>query len=291
MCSQISAPIFLRVKISIGFNVCKSEPRLVDILAYATTIALLCECKKHQRILHSVPLRCFLIYVLVSGAKFGLFLTTDICTDPAYWYNDESDSYSGSVCKIDRGAYMCISSMAAYFVSVIMAVGFAARPKRDAFSHEDESLTSWMGTENEQSAKAQMSPERRDSLKHNTAQSQYDWSRSAPSTIPSINNAEVEEDYGMEEHMDVLHEQFDEDDIAPIPEFPPHENRSSRRFDDTSTLTWDPGEYYFLLVLLLVQLSENCVRPVLVSLFGAPHFHRLLVTNSIPEEMILQNHL
>lgn len=146
---------------------------------------------------------------------------------------------------------MCISSMAAYFVSVIMAVGFAARPKRDAFSHEDESLTSWMGTENEQSAKAQAQAqapaERRDT------QSQYDWSRSAPSTIPSINIAEVEEDYGMEEHMDVLHEQFDEDDIAPIPEFPPHENRSSRRFDDTSTLTWDPGEYYFLLVLLLVS--------------------------------------
>jgi len=111
--------------ISIWINVCQSEPHLVDVLAYSTTTAFMSEC-----------------------SKFGLFLLTDLCRSPDYWYSNESNEFSGSKsCGIDRGAFMSIGSICAYLVSMVLAVGFAARPKGDFFNHDEASLPSWMATE------------------------------------------------------------------------------------------------------------------------------------------------
>jgi len=111
--------------ISIWINVCQSEPHLVDVLAYSTVTAFMSEC-----------------------SKFGLFLLTDLCRSPDYWYSNESNEFSGSKsCEIDRGAFMSIGSICAYLVSMVLAVGFAARPNGDYFAHDEASLPSWMATE------------------------------------------------------------------------------------------------------------------------------------------------
>ena len=120
------------MQLSIIYNLCKKEPHLVDIITYTTITAFLSEC-----------------------SKFGLFLGTDICQSQEYWYNDKSDELIGSkTCQIGMGAYMSIGSFAAYFISVILAVGFATRPKSSAeYDYEDEgSLPSWMnnGDDDEQ---------------------------------------------------------------------------------------------------------------------------------------------
>ena len=94
-----------------------------------------------------------MIYVLfyTSASKFGLFLGTDLCQSQEFWYNDKSDEYSGSKdCQIGMGAYMSISSIVAYFISMVLAVGYASRPKAGAYNYEDEdSLPSWMASEAE----------------------------------------------------------------------------------------------------------------------------------------------
>eukprot|EP00571_Detonula_confervacea_P010636 CAMPEP_0172307718 /NCGR_PEP_ID=MMETSP1058-20130122/8511_1 /TAXON_ID=83371 /ORGANISM="Detonula confervacea, Strain CCMP 353" /LENGTH=315 /DNA_ID=CAMNT_0013019957 /DNA_START=101 /DNA_END=1048 /DNA_ORIENTATION=- len=198
--------------ISIWINVFKSEPHLVDILAYTTITAGISEC-----------------------AKFGLFLGTDLCKSPDYWYNDESNEFSGSRdCQIDRGAFISISSIFAYFVSVILSVGFASRPKSDCYTYEEASLPSWMASEDGVSEKAQAPPvedtDRRSSV------GGQDWSRvSAPSTIPS-GNFPVEEDYGLNE--EALPKE--NENPQPMQAYPPA-NKVPRKYDDMSTLTWDVG--------------------------------------------------
>lgn len=76
---------------------------------------------------------------------------TDLCQSQEFWYNDKSDEYSGSKdCQIGMGAYMSISSIVAYFISMVLAVGYASRPKAGAYNYEDEdSLPSWMASEAE----------------------------------------------------------------------------------------------------------------------------------------------
>lgn len=186
---------------------------MVDILAYTTITAFLCEC-----------------------AKFGIFLGIDMCTSPEYWYNNETNEYSGSVdCRIDRGAYMSVASIAAYFISVVMTVGFAARPKKDDFTYEEASLPSWMASENDSSAKA-LAPsdkENKREMDRNSSVGGYAWSRSAPSTIPSQNGPE--EDFALDEEPEAAARA---DQVEPIPVYPP---KGPRRYDDCSTLTFDPG--------------------------------------------------
>jgi len=164
-----------------------------------------------------------------------------VCKSTEYWYNEESDEFFGANgCAIAKGAFMSISSMSAYFVSMVLTLGFVTRPKLDEFTYDDASLPSWMASENGESAKAQAPPvprraseddqERRSSIG-------YDWSRSAPSTIPSMDASRpIEEDYGMEHEEDFREDKKEE----PIPAYPPT-NNIPRRYDDMSTLTWDPG--------------------------------------------------
>lgn len=216
--------------VSAWINVCKTEPRLVDIIAYSTITACMCE-----------------------SAKFGLFLGTDMCTSESYWLNTQSDELSASKdCQIDRGAFMSITSIAAYFVSMVLAVGYATRPKLDDYTYDEASLPSWMASETGSSAKAQVPARRQPSDfgadRHSSVGGQ-EWSHSAPSTIPS--RATPIEDYGMdsqEQSMTPMCESMQgsmgdsarESMRETIPAHPPTKGET-RRYDDMSTLTWDPG--------------------------------------------------
>ncbi|KAL9179772.1 hypothetical protein ACHAXT_007742 [Thalassiosira profunda] len=229
--------------VSIAINVCRSEPHLVDILAYSTICAFLCEC-----------------------SKLGIFLGIDMCISDAYWFNEETNEYTGSVgCQVDRGAFMSIASLVCYFVSMTMAVGFAARPKKDDGAYDDASLPSWMESENGTGAKAQASPPNKDRRESVDRQSSaYDWSRSNPSTIPSQQTPT--EDYALERapsdqpaEREEEENDFDLDwkpepirpyrptrvagewKPEPIRSYRPKRTAPKKKYDDMSALTWDPG--------------------------------------------------
>lgn len=214
--------------ISIWVNVFQTEPQLVDILAclLITTFALEC-------------------------AKFGIFQGVDLCAS-LYWYNIESYEYSGSIdCRIDRGAIMNISSITAYFLSTVIAVGFAARYEtKTAYDHDESSLHSWMAsengsTENRDATLAQNGMNRRTS-------DCYAWSHSTPSTAPSTRpedcamtteedyHMSTEEEYGMIAFNTNPEEGQREAYSNHMQAYPPA-NRARRTYDDTSTLTYDPG--------------------------------------------------
>ncbi|EED94247.1 predicted protein [Thalassiosira pseudonana CCMP1335] len=113
-------------------NICSKEPCLVDILTYTTIIAVLCE-----------------------GSKFGLFFGISLCTSKEYWYDDESDTYSGSeACDLSFGSFIGIGSIAAYFLSAIMTSWYTMRPANigdDEDYYDERSLQSWMHSEAPQS--------------------------------------------------------------------------------------------------------------------------------------------
>lgn len=136
---------------------------------------------------------------------------------------------------------MSITSIAIYFVSMILCVGFAARPKVDDFIHDEASLPSWMASETGSSAKAQAIPQvRKESMDDRLSSvNGYDWSRSAPSTIPSLSaNTPIPiEDYGLAETAPPTEEEHQPE---PIQLYPP-QSRGPRNNDDLSTLTWDAG--------------------------------------------------
>ena len=245
----------VHMQISSWMNVCKSEPHLVDVLAYSTITAFMCE-----------------------SAKLGLFLGTSLCTSDDYWFNTESDELSGSEdCKIDRGAFMSIAAIASYFISMVFAVGYAARPKfDDYYTHDAASIASWGESGTGSTANAAL-PTMAQPLDADRSVGGYDWSiaRSAPSTIPSIAE-EVVEDYGlrnsglrnsgrgngtglrasgMPQHskrpsmhgslpplppQEQYQAQEQYEDLAPNPG-PRYANGDARRQDDMSTLTWDAG--------------------------------------------------
>lgn len=95
----------------------------------------------------------------LTAAKMGLFLGNDICKSPDYWFNIETEEYSGSkYCGIDRGLFMSICSMFAYFAVMAMACWFAARPSNTGdYAYDESSLASFTGSdcENDPAAKLQ----------------------------------------------------------------------------------------------------------------------------------------
>jgi len=236
--------------ISVWINVFRSKAYLVDILAYTTITASICEC-----------------------SKFALFLGTDLCKSPNYWYDDKTNEFSGSRdCQIDRGAFICIGSIFTYLVSMILSVGFASRPSTDAYAYEEASLPSWMVSENGTSNKAPAPDQLDDNRTRRSSIGNYDWSRSAPSTIPSkdsraegyganqmgsINENERREPHQKQNGMRTRYdwsrpvEEHGTNQEAPIggnerrePQmmqaYPPT-NNAPRTYDDMSTLTWDAG--------------------------------------------------
>lgn len=185
-------------------------------------------------------------FAVVPGAKFGLFLGNDLCNSPDYWYNVEStESYGSEGCRLDRGAFMSICSILAYIFSMTLAVGFAARPKNDNVKLDTASLASWMASEHGSAAKPQAPrmPEDSRTMDQRSSIDGYAWSRSAPSTIPSADSP-PENDNGVKEHAPQNEDQFDK---APMmrassrQHYPPPTNNLPRKYDDMSTLTWDPG--------------------------------------------------
>ncbi|KAL3823841.1 hypothetical protein ACHAXA_004113 [Cyclostephanos tholiformis] len=199
--------------ISAWANIFKHEPCLVDILAYTTIIASMSEC-----------------------SKFGLFLVNDLCNSPDYWHNVESDDYYASEgCSLDRGAIMSIFSMLSYITSMILTVGFAARPQNDGVKLESASLASWMASEPGSSkAQAPPVPEYSRTMDHQSSINGYAWSRSAPSSIPSIPENESENMEQTPQNAPMMR-------ASSRQHYPPPTNNVPRRYDDTSTLTWDPG--------------------------------------------------
>mmetsp|Transcript_2045 Transcript_2045/g.4496 ORF Transcript_2045/g.4496 Transcript_2045/m.4496 type:complete len:313 (-) Transcript_2045:127-1065(-) len=138
--SWTTSRIFAIASVLLGFiammcalkNICSKEPCLVDILTYTTIIAVLCE-----------------------GSKFGLFFGISLCTSKEYWYDDESDTYSGSeACDLSFGSFIGIGSIAAYFLSAIMTSWYTMRPANigdDEDYYDERSLQSWMHSEAPQS--------------------------------------------------------------------------------------------------------------------------------------------
>lgn len=99
-------------------NLCSSEPHLVDVLAYTTVIAMVSE-----------------------AAKVGLFFSTNLCRSQNFWYNDEREEYVGSTsCVMSHGALLCIASIAIYFISALLLIGYHARPKSDEYDYDVKSL-------------------------------------------------------------------------------------------------------------------------------------------------------
>eukprot|EP00804_Cyclotella_cryptica_P017411 CCRYP_016646-RB/>CCRYP_016646-RB protein AED:0.12 eAED:0.13 QI:0/0.75/0.8/1/0.5/0.4/5/1908/296 len=106
-------------------NTCLSEPWLVDVLIYTSTAAMLCE-----------------------ASKLGLFFGSNLCISPDYWYNSSTDKFTGSKeCSLGQSAFVSIGSIASYFISVIIGLGFACRsvdPRDDIDYYDEKSLQSWM---------------------------------------------------------------------------------------------------------------------------------------------------
>lgn len=99
-------------------NLCSSEPYLVDVLAYTTVIAMVSE-----------------------AAKVGLFFSTNLCRSQNFWYNDEKEEYVGSTsCVMSHGAFVSIASIAIYFISAFLLIGYHARPKSDEYDYDVKSL-------------------------------------------------------------------------------------------------------------------------------------------------------
>jgi len=105
--------------VCILLNLCdRYEPRLVDVLAYTVVIALVSE-----------------------AAKLGLFFSTDLCVSDDFWYSTELDEYTGSTsCGMSLGAFICIGSIAVYFISGVLLIGYNARPEIDYYNYEENSL-------------------------------------------------------------------------------------------------------------------------------------------------------
>ncbi len=106
--------------VCILINLCVDEPRLVDVLAYTAVVALVSE-----------------------AAKLGLFFCTNLCLSKDFWYSVDLDEYMGSTsCGLSQGAFICIGSIAAYFMSGVLLIVYAVWPEIDAykFNYDDESL-------------------------------------------------------------------------------------------------------------------------------------------------------
>ncbi len=142
---------------------------------------------------------------------------------------------------------MSICSILAYIFSMTLAVGFAARPKNDNVILDTASLASWMASEPGSTEKAQapLVPADSRTIDQRSSIDGYAWSRSAQSTIPSKDSPPGNEN-GVKEHAPQIKDQFDKDK-APIlrsssrQHNPPPANNVPRKYDDVSTLTWDPG--------------------------------------------------
>ena len=97
-------------------NVCRDGPILVDVLAYTAIVGLISE-----------------------ASKLGLFFTTELCVSEDFWYSYEIDEYMGATsCTLSQGAYVCIGSIAVYFISSVFLVAYNSWPMID--DHDDSSL-------------------------------------------------------------------------------------------------------------------------------------------------------
>lgn len=221
--------------ISCWGNIFTKEPYLVDVVTYTIITAFLCEC-----------------------SKIGLFWGIDICNT------------SNGGCSLDKGAYVSIISIAAYMISMTLAVGYATRPKNDAGEFETASLPSWASEPSTQKAQAPprrvtnpMSMDQRSSIDGNA------WSHSAQSTIPSTDMTPQQNNTTKERALQNVNP-FDDVKNPFYDESPLEQSRRSSmksswkssekerlslsmrssgnsyrsnkvKYDDTSILTWDPG--------------------------------------------------
>lgn len=234
-CLAISCALFgSTALIFVGVNIFKVEPHFADILVYLLITAF-----------------------LIESAKFGLFMGVDVCTS-LYWYNIQSHEYSSSIdCGIDRGAILSICSIAAYLASAILALSFAATPTPKGY--DEASLRSWMASEVDVSAEHRSVTFAQDEMDRRGGMNGPAWSQSAPSTMVSRDASAVGgdrraplEDYAVEEYAATPEEEGEFGTIVipvvpeerhpkhHIPAYPPT-NRPRPKYDDTSTLTFDPG--------------------------------------------------
>ena len=118
-CAAIVGFVFGAIAlICIFINLCGDEPHLVDVLAYTVIIALVSE-----------------------AAKLGLFFFTDLCFSGNFWYSVELDEYMGSTsCGMSQGAFICVGSIALYFVSGVFLLAYNARPEIDGYNYDENSL-------------------------------------------------------------------------------------------------------------------------------------------------------
>ena len=183
----------------------------------------------------------------------------DVCTS-LYWYNIQSHEYSSSIdCGIDRGAILSICSIAAYLASAILALSFAATPTPKGYVYDEASLRSWMASEVDVSAEHRSVTFAQDEMDRRGGMNGPAWSQSAPSTMVSRDASAVGgdrraplEDYAVEEYAATPEEEGEFGTIV-IPVVPeerhpehnipayPRTNRPRLKYDDTSTLTFDPG--------------------------------------------------
>ncbi|KAL7457136.1 hypothetical protein ACHAWC_008620 [Mediolabrus comicus] len=202
-------------------NLCSSEPHLVDVLAYTTVIAMVSE-----------------------AAKVGLFFSTNLCRSQNFWYNDEKEEYVGSTsCVMSHGAFVCIASIAIYFISALLLIGYHARPKSDEYDYDVKSLeemtemgktyetqstsgfnqsSSNMGSHISRGG-SHMSSQVGTSSHMNSHQSR---SRNSTDVVPSYYDEVVEEE--------------EEDTMRPLPQFQRSRIPNARRqMDDMSAITMD----------------------------------------------------
>lgn len=120
-CAAIVGFVFGAIAlVCILINLCGDEPKLVDVLVYTAIVASVSE-----------------------AAKLGLFVTTNLCISENFWYSVDLDEYMGSTsCEMSQGAFICIGSIAAYFVAGVLLIGYAVWPEIDSykFNYDEESL-------------------------------------------------------------------------------------------------------------------------------------------------------
>jgi hypothetical protein len=132
---------------------------------------------------------------------------------------------------------MSMCSILSYILSMILAVGFVARPRSDCAKLESASLTSWKANAPPVPVPNKRRPtfdNRRPTFENQSSINGYAWSRSARSTIPSIPEHENENMEQAPQNAPMMR-------ATGRQHHPPPTNNVPRRYDDASTLTWDPG--------------------------------------------------
>mmetsp|Transcript_26408 Transcript_26408/g.53850 ORF Transcript_26408/g.53850 Transcript_26408/m.53850 type:complete len:208 (-) Transcript_26408:322-945(-) len=183
-----------------------------------------------------------------KGSKFGLFFDIKFCTSNI-WFDEETGEFEDAKsCNLSEGSFIAISSIFAYFVAMVLAVGFMTRPKEFAgekeYNYEENSLPSWM----QESVSPSTTPTSayKDKVRRDMVQQDTETTRRSSLFEPPDDSSSVN-DLNMMMSMNILHDEALDrsatnrirSEKIPFPSAT-QSSRAVRKMDDMSVVTWDP---------------------------------------------------